>query len=53
VSDESVAGTAGDAVDDARLEPLTCDGEVMLVDCLDLDAVGRVRTYGTFGLNQP
>ena len=28
-------------------------GEEVLVDCLDLDAVTRVRTYGTFGLNRP
>ena len=28
-------------------------GEEVLVDTLDLDAVTRVRTYGTFGLNRP
>ncbi|MGW4338101.1 carbon-nitrogen hydrolase family protein [Rhodococcus koreensis] len=28
-------------------------GEEILVDTLDLDAVTRVRTYGTFGLNRP
>ena len=28
-------------------------GEEILVDCLDLDAVTRVRTRGTFGLNRP
>ncbi|MFC9557128.1 carbon-nitrogen hydrolase family protein [Rhodococcus sp. NPDC056960] len=28
-------------------------GEEVLVDTLDLDAVTRVRAYGTFGLNRP
>jgi formamidase len=28
-------------------------GEEVLIDCLDLDAVDRVRTYGTFALNKP
>jgi formamidase len=28
-------------------------GEEVLIDCLDLDAVTRARTYGTFGLNRP
>jgi formamidase len=28
-------------------------GEEVLVDCLDLDTVSRVRTCGTFGLNRP
>lgn len=28
-------------------------GEEILVDTLDLDAVTKVRTYGTFGLNRP
>ena len=28
-------------------------GEEILVDCLDLDAVTRVRTRGTLGLNRP
>jgi formamidase len=28
-------------------------GEEVLIDCLDLDAVSRVRAYGTFGLNRP
>ncbi|BAH52029.1 carbon-nitrogen hydrolase family protein [Rhodococcus opacus] len=28
-------------------------GEEVLVDTLDLDAVTRVRSYGTFGLNRP
>jgi len=25
----------------------------VLIDCLDLDAVTRARTHGTFGLNKP
>ena len=28
-------------------------GEEVLIDCLDLDAVSRARTHGTFGLNRP
>ncbi|MET0475469.1 MAG: carbon-nitrogen hydrolase family protein [Mycobacterium sp.] len=28
-------------------------GEEVLIDCLDLDAVTRARTHGTFGLNRP
>lgn len=28
-------------------------GEEILIDCLDLDTVTRVRTHGTFGLNRP
>lgn len=28
-------------------------GEEVLIDCLDLDAVSRVRAYGSFGLNRP
>lgn len=28
-------------------------GEELLLDCLDLDAVSRARSHGTFGLNRP
>jgi formamidase len=28
-------------------------GEEVLIDCLDLDAVTRARSHGTFGLNRP
>lgn len=28
-------------------------GEEVMVDCLDLDSVNRVRAYGSFGLNRP
>ena len=37
----------------ARCANRPATGEEVLIDCLDLDAVTRARTHGTFGLNRP
>lgn len=49
------AGVGGSCIVDPEgtVRQQAGSGEEVLIDCLDLDAVTRARTYGTFGLNRP
>ena len=49
------AGVGGSCIVDPEgtVRQQAGSGEEVLIDCLDLDAVTRARTHGTFGLNRP
>lgn len=49
------AGVGGSCIVDPEgtVRQSAGSGEEVLIDCLDLDTVTRVRTHGSFGLNRP
>lgn len=52
-SDPAGVGASCIVDPEGTVRQLAGSGEEVLIDCLDLDAVTRARTHGTFGLNRP
>jgi formamidase len=52
-SDPAGVGTSCIVDPEGTVRQQAASGEEVLIDCLDLDAVSRARSHGTFGLNRP